>query len=65
MTEHERESTRTLEQRQQHMAYNDKHDKRVLTFIAITAIAICVACGVVADAVVNRVVTEPLLDGSS
>jgi hypothetical protein len=47
------------------MAYNDMHDKRVLTFIAITAITMCVACGVVVDAVVNRVVTEPLLDGSS
>ena len=65
MTEHERESTRTLEQRQEDMAYNDMHDKRVLTFIAITAITMCVACGVVVDAVVNRVVTEPLSDGSS
>ena len=65
VTEHERESTRTLEQRQEHMAYNDMHDKRVLTFIAITAITMCVACGVVVDAVVNRVVTEPLSDGSS
>ena len=54
----------TLEQRQ-HLAYNDMHDRRVLTFIAITAITMCVACGVVVDAVVKRVVAETLSDGSS
>ncbi len=64
----QREQCGRLEQLQrQHTAYNDAQDRRVLTFLAITAITMCVLCAVVVNNVVGAVddtEVRPLRDRS-